>query len=116
MDKIIIVYHIFVNKNLIRYTKVSKEINESITIGRNNKNDIDLNFPTISKEHGRVFSENKILYYEDKSKHGSTIIHWNRFEAVSEFVNKRIIELKKDDWVIISESGVNSILIMPIIE
>ena len=98
---------------------IKKSINEVISIGRATDNDIVSNYSNISRNHGKIFLESGIfsehLDYEDTSKNGTTIIHWDGNKAESKFVHKTKVKIKPGDWIMILEAGRNGMILKPYI-
>ena len=70
-----------------------------VSIGRSRKNNLFLNLPFISKEHGVFFKEGNYWYYEDKSRLGSFLERRSKLFPV----HKKRFNLKQGDIVKIVE-------------
>ena len=81
-----------------------------VNIGRSRKNQIFLNLPFISKEHGVFFKEGNYWYYEDKSRLGSFLerrsklfpVHKKRFNLKQGDIVK-IVEQEQGYFIVIKE-------------
>lgn len=95
-----------------REETIRKPLNDVVTIGRSDENDIKYMLQFMSRQHGRIFLEKGIftehLNYEDFSTVGTTIVHWHGGEGKSKFVKRGSkVKLKPGDWIIISHTDNN---------
>ena len=104
--------------NAIPLEKTIKRMDEIITVGRGEGNDIRMWHSFISTNHGRIFAEKGVftthLDYEDFSRYGTTVLHWRRgLKGETVFVHTSKVKITPGDWILITEQGVYGVLLIP---